>query len=275
MNFFPNWPITIKRSDPTAPATPMEMRTIQIPVTGHPEDRITRQYALYFGKKLGASLLGIHTAVGGRFSSTLESSGEPGIDLFASFEKDCLERGVPCRTAVRAETWEAILKDNSLQADLTIVPFGERFRLPGFRPKDALVPSALPLLLCPDRYIDIESMALAYDGSDASKIALEVAVHLSEKASWPLSVLMVPDDQQQGERWTDDVEIYIDSLPINGTTIILSGTVEKALHRFMKEGSVELLMMGTHGCRMHQPGSIGRIAAYMIEKADFPLLMVP
>jgi len=253
---------------------PMETRTIQIPITGHPEDRITRRYALYFGKKLGAALLGVHAA-GDRFSNPTGSSGGPGTDLFASFNADCREKGIPCRTAIRQETWDAVLKNNPLQADLTAVPYGKRFRLPGFRPEDILAPSALPLLLCPDRYIDIESMAMAYDGSDASRRVLELAVRLSEKASWPLSVLMVPDDQEQGGRWTDDAESYIDSLPINGTTIILSGPVGQALHRFVLEGSVELLMMGAHGYRMHGAGSVGSTAAWLIGKVDFPLLMIP
>jgi len=258
----------------SVPGTSMEIRTIQVPVTGRPEDRITRQYALYFGKKLGASLLGFHAA-GGSLSNPIGSYNEPVTDLFVPFKRDCQEKGVPCRTAVRPETWEAVLNGNLLQADLTVVPFGKRFRLPGLRPENIFFSSALPVLLCPDRYIDIESMALAYDGSDAARKKLDIAVSLSEKASWPLSVLMVPDDQQQGERWTEDVEIYIDSLPINGTTIILSGQVEKTLYRFMQEGSVELLMMGSHGYRTPQPGLIGHTAAYMIEKTDFPLLMVP
>ncbi len=253
----------------------MEIRTIQIPVTGRPEDRMTCDFALYFAKKLGAALLGVHATDGGRFSNPVGSSGESVMDPFSSFRKDCREKGVTGRTVIRTETWEAILKSNLLQADLTAMPFGKGFRLPGFCPEDVLFPSALPLLLCPDRYIDIESMAVAYDGSEAAKKVLELAIHLSEKAAWPLSVLMAPDDQQQGERWTDDVEIYIDSLPINGTTIILSGTVGKALHRFMREGSVELLMLGAHGYHLHQPGSIGRTAAYLLEKADFPLLVVP
>ena len=160
-------------------------------------------------------------------------------------------------------------------AHLTILPFGQRFRLPDFNLEKYLSSASGPVLFCPDHYIDIESIALAYDGSETAKRALDLAVWMSDKATWPLSVLMVADSQDEGVRWMDEVEVYLDSLPINSTTIILSGTVEKALYRFMQEGSVELLVMGAVGNRAIRSESIGHSAAYLIEQADFPLMMIP
>lgn len=164
--------------------------------------------------------------------------------------------------------------DNVGPGHLTVLPFGEQLQLPNFKLEKYLTAAEGPVLFCPDHYLDIESIALAYDGSENAKRALDLAVWLSDKATWPLSVLMVADSQDEGVRWMDEVEVYLDSLTINSTTIILSGEAGKALCRFMREGSVELLIMGTCGNRANSFESMGHTAAYLLEQADFPLLMV-
>jgi nucleotide-binding universal stress UspA family protein len=252
----------------------MEINKIQVPVSGQPADDILRRYALYFAHRLGASLLG--TRAGGSRPSGKVGEAINGVHdpSFRTFNADCRHQGIAYETRVAAGSWQSILSD-SIPFDLTVLPCGKRNRLPGLSLEDFISDSPHPVFLCPDHYIEIESIALAYDGGASAKSALALAVWLSEKAAWPLSVLMVADDQEQAVQWMDEVEGYLDALPINGASIILSGAVEHALLGFMKEGSVELLMMGSDGvCHARHPGSIGRCIAYMIEKTDFPLLMV-
>jgi nucleotide-binding universal stress UspA family protein len=251
----------------------MEINKIQVPVSGQPADDILRRYALYFAHRLGASLLGTRAGGSRPPGKAGEAINEGHNQPFQAFNADCRHQGIDFETRVAAGPWQSVLND-SIPINLTILPCGKRYRLPDLRLEAFILSSPHPVLLCPDHYIEIESIALAYDGSASAKSALALAVSLSEKAAWPLSVLMVADDQEQGVQWMDEVEGYLDTLPINGTSIILSGAVEQALQGFMKEGSVELLMMGSDGGHgVHHPGAIGRRAAYMIEKADFPLLM--
>lgn len=251
----------------------MEINKIKIPVTGHSPDAVIRHYALYFANRLGASLLGLHAEVSGPSWKPTATGNEGGKPPFHAFISDCRDHGIASETLVAGGSWQSLLND-ATSSDLTVLPCGKKCPLPDFRLEELIFASPQPLLLCPDHYIDIESIALAYDGSASAKSALALAVWLSEKAAWPLSVLMVAENQDQGCRWMDEVEVYLDTLPINGTSIILSGAVEQALFGFMKEGSVELLMMGTFGHHAIPAGSIGRRTAYMINKAAFPLLMV-
>jgi len=248
----------------------MEIHKIFAPVTGKASDDVMLRYARYFANKLDASLLGVHTSQ----SKSALTAKAADLSLFSDFVRDCNACGVACETRVCPDSWKTVLNDND-SSDLVVFPFGQRFCLPDLELEDVHFISLRPALCCPDHYIDIESIALAYDGSDNAKRALDLAVWLSEKAVWPLSVLMVIENQEQGVCWLDEVEAFLDTLTINSATIILPGPVEKALHRFMQEGSVELLIMGTIGKECFQTGSTGGMAASMLKDANYPLLMVP
>lgn len=247
---------------------PMEIRKIHTPVTGKTEDSVMHRYALYFANKLEVSLLGVHALFKPAATGKM-ADGTP----FASLIKDCQDCGIALETRLHHECWETAFTDAGPE-HLVILPFGRCFRLPGVKLEDNRFIPSRQILCCPDHYIDIESIALTYDGSDNAKRALDLAVWLSGKAVWPLSVLMVVENQEQGVYWMDEVEAFLDTLAINSTSIILSGPAEKALHRFMQEGSVELLIMGTSGQRTHQAGSLGSTAAAMLKAAHYPLLMV-
>jgi len=247
----------------------MEIHKIYTPVTGKATDGVMHRYARYFANKLEAPLVGVHASLG-KSALTVKTSD---LSLFSDFIRACNACGVACETQVRPDSWKTVLNDAE-SADLLVFPFGQRFYLPDLKLEDIHFTPSRPLLCCPDHYIDIESIALAYDGSDNAKRALDLAVWLSEKALWPLSVLMVVENQEQGVRWMDEVEAFLDTLTINSATIILPGPVEKALHRFMQEGSVELLIMGTIGKQCPPNGSMGSTAASMLKRENYPLLMV-
>lgn len=247
----------------------MEINHIQIPVTGKAEDGVIRRYALYFANKLEASLLGVHTSL----SKPTVTTKIFDHSVFSDFIKDCNDHGIAFETLVHHDSEETAFI-NADPDNLLFLPFGKCSRLPGLKLEDHLLSPSRTIFCCPDHYIDIESIALAYDGSYKAKKALDLAVWLSEKATWPLSVLMVVENQEQGVCWMDEVEAFLDTLVINSTTIILSGTAEKALHCFMQEGSVELLIMGACEQRTIQSESIGHTGALMLKTADYPLLIV-
>ncbi len=247
----------------------MEIHKIFTPVTGKASDDVMHRYARYFANKLDASLLGVHASQ--RKSALTAKAAD--LSLFSDFIRDCNAYGVACETRVCPDSWKTVLND-AASADLVVFPFGQGFYSPDLKLEDVHFKPARPLLCCPDHYIDVESIALAYDGSDNAKRALDLAVWLSEKAVWPLSVLMVVENQEQGVCWMDEVEAFLDTLTINSATIILPTPVDKALHRFMQEGSVELLIMGTIGKQCPPTGSIGGTAASLLKIANYPLLMV-
>jgi len=247
----------------------MEIHKIYTPVMGKAADGVMHHYARYFANKLEASLLGVHASQ----SKTVLAAKTSDLSIFSDFIRDCNACGIACETQLRPDSWQIVF-NHADSADLVVFPFGQRLCFPDLTLEDGHFAPSRPVLCCPDHYIDIESIALAYDGSDSVKRALDLAVWLSEKAVWPLSVLMVVENQEQGVCWLDEVEAFLDTLTINSATIILPGPVEKALHRFMQEGSVELLIMGTVGKHCPATGLMGSTAASMLKVATYPLLMV-
>ncbi len=50
--------------------------------------------------------------------------------------------------------------------------------------------SGKPVMVIPESFREIESMGLAYDGSAPARKALELSLNISEKAKWPITVMI-------------------------------------------------------------------------------------
>jgi nucleotide-binding universal stress UspA family protein len=253
----------------------MTIRRILVPLTGHPEEAVMHRYSLYFATKTEAPVLGLYISGIKPFpTSCVSSTGGVDSPLVCNFMRTFQDRGITVDTCVTVGSWKDLLHEHTTDS-LIALPYGKRFVLPDLLPENAVCLSRQVVLCCPDTYIDIESIALAYDGSENARKALHLAVWLSEKACWPLTVLMVAGSEDPNRQWMDDVETYLDTLTINSATVILSGTLDHALHRFMVEGSVELLIMGARGKHEKVDDHLGTNTAAMINQGRFPLLVVP
>ena len=64
--------------------------------------------------------------------------------------------------------------------------------------------SGKPVLVTPENFLEIESMGLAYDGSDSASKALKLSLELSEQTAWPLTVVIITSDKKAAaypRRW--------------------------------------------------------------------------
>ena len=83
-------------------------------------------------------------------------------------------------------------------------PAGEHFHINGgailgSTAQSVVRRSGKPVLVTPEHFREIKSMAIAYDGSAPAHKALKLAAELSKQAAWPLSVVMVTADRTSGE----------------------------------------------------------------------------
>lgn len=60
--------------------------------------------------------------------------------------------------------------------------------------------SGKPVLVTPEKFVEIESMALAFDGSESATKALSLSLNLSQKTSWPLTAVIVSPDEKKPRR---------------------------------------------------------------------------
>ncbi|MFA7683420.1 MAG: hypothetical protein WCX84_01240 [Syntrophales bacterium] len=250
----------------------MTIKQIQIPVGGQRGDDPVHRYALYFGSRLKIPLQGIGidpTHTGGQPSSM---TGHANDSLFEELGRAWPDQNNPsCQTRSCHASWASAFEDPD---SLTILPFGKHSRPSNLTIDHLFSLQRQTVLCCPDHYIDIESIALSYDGGHQAKKSLELAVWLSEKGTWPLSVLLTVDNQEKGTEWLDEVERFLDTVAIDSTTIVLYGPHEAALHRFMRDGSVEMLILGVSGQSHCHAGSTEYTGAHTLSTVDYPLLLV-
>jgi nucleotide-binding universal stress UspA family protein len=125
----------------------------------------------------------------------------------------------------------------------------------------------------PATFQEIESMGLAYDGSAPADKALKLAAELSEQTSWPLTVIIVTDNHDLGASLTKKVEDFLEHLKIDSAIIILRGKEDRELIKFIREGSVELMVMGAYGHNRLRELILGSTTSHVIRKSTIPVLL--
>ena len=116
-------------------------------------------------------------------------------------------------------------------------------------------------------------MALAYDGSAPAQNALKLAAELSAQAAWPLSVVIITDDQALGAGLSEKAEAFLKTRVVDGTVLILKGKEDKELLKFIREGTVDLLVMGAYGHNRLREVLLGSTTSAVIRKSPIPVLL--
>ncbi len=272
MSFFPSWRNLKKKTDPPPGDFPPPITRIRLPAGFLAGKGVSSQYALYVAVKLGASIelitgIPVTPECGSRKHEQVINA--KAADMIAA----CRKQGISCELIPGKTDPEYLFQGST--GELSVFPGGPLNRIDDGYLSNHVSKTATPILLCPDHYLDIESIALAYDGSLHAAKMLDFAARISERAVWPLSVLMVSNGQEDSICRLDDVEASLESYAIDSTTIMLSGRVDKALYRFMHEESVELLIMSPFSQGPATCSRIGTSVASLISQGGFPLLLLP
>ena len=277
------------------------VKNILIPTDGSDYGKTAIAYGIAIARKLDASLTGLHvvdvrlmqgpifTDISGsvglppyqEFLPAIESSLEAKAEaILTEFRQQCEAAGVhPETMKVTGVIDETIIAEGRKCCDwILLAQRGEHFHIGsgailGSTAQAVVRRSGKPVLVTPGVYQEIESMALAYDGSAPSQSALKLAAELSEKASWPLSIVIVTEDQALGAKLSQRAEDALAGLPIDHTVLILRGKEDKALLNFIREGSVELIVMGAYGHNRLRELLLGSTTSSVIRKSTIPVLL--
>ena len=275
---------------------------ILIPTDGSDFAKTAITYGIYVARKLKASLTGLHvvdirllqgpifTDISGSvglppyqdFIPAIESDLNAKADeILQAFLQQCEQAGLPAQvkkaTGVIDET---IIEEGRTCCDwILLAQRGEHFHIDGgailgSTAQSVVRRSGKPVLITPERFQEIESMAIAYDGSAPADNALELAAELSQAAVWPLTVVIITEDQTLGANLSRKAGDILAPRRISSATIILPGKKEgKALLEYIYEGSVELLVMGAYGHNRLQELLLGSTTSAVIRKSTIPVLM--
>ena len=172
------------------------MRKILIPTDGSANSLTALEYGIYIARKLNASLTGLYVldvnliqgpmltdisgSVGmppydGFFDAVETSLNEKADFILKAFRQRCQESGINAEVKKTIGKINQIIIEESQSADLILMAKkGEHFHLKeggllGSVAEAVVRNSGKPVLITPETFLEIESMGLAYDGSDPAQ----------------------------------------------------------------------------------------------------------
>jgi nucleotide-binding universal stress UspA family protein len=277
------------------------IQNILIPTDGSDYGKTAIAYGVYFARKLNAQLTGLHvvdirlirgpvfTDISGsiglppyqEFLPAIESGLDAKADaILQDFRFQCEAAGVhPETKKVTGVIDETIIEEGRNCCDwILLAQRGEHFHIDGgailgSTAQSVVRRSGKPVLVTPEHFREIKSMAIAYDGSAPSHKALKLAAELSKQAAWPLSVVMVAADKTADENISKKAESLLSDLKIESAAMILTGKEDKALLKFIREETVELLVMGAYGHNRLRELLVGSTTSSVIRKSTIPVLL--
>ena len=280
------------------------IKKIFIPTDGSANSLKALEYGIYIARKLDASLIGLYVldvnliqgpmltdisgSIGmppydGFFDAIETSLNEKADCILKDFQERCQKSGVNVEVKKTIGRISQIIIEEAQNADLILMAKkGEHFHLKeggllGSVAEAVVRDSGKPVLVTPENFVEIESMALAYDGSDSALKALELSLELSKRAVWPITVVIITSDAKKADTLSAQIEEMNEkdsSAPMaDCETIILSGKDQDEIIKFIKEGSVELMVMGAYGHNRLRELFLGSTTSHVIRKSPIPVLL--
>jgi nucleotide-binding universal stress UspA family protein len=133
--------------------------------------------------------------------------------------------------------------------------------------------SGKPVMITPDKFREIESMGIAYDGSSSAKKALDFSLDLSKQADWPLTAIIISPDMEKASLLSAQIEEAAQAQETDCEAIILSGKEGEEIIKFIKEDAVELIVMGAYGHNRLRALLLGSTTTSVINKSPIPVLL--
>jgi nucleotide-binding universal stress UspA family protein len=278
----------------------MIIRSILIPTDGSDYGKTAIEYGIYIAKRLSVQLIGLHVIdirlmQGPVFTDISGSVGLPpyqeflpvlqeGFDeraetVLQAFKARCEQAGLHPEIKKSVGIIDQTIIEEGHQADwILIAQRGEHFHSGGGSILGSVAESVVrnsgkPVMVTPATFQEIESMGLAYDGSAPADKALKLAAELSEQTTWPFTVIIITDNHEMGASLTKKVEDFLEPMKIDSAIVILQGKEDREIIKFIKEGSVELMVMGAYGHNRLRELILGSTTSSVIRRSTIPILL--
>jgi nucleotide-binding universal stress UspA family protein len=280
------------------------IKKILIPTDGSDNSLTALEYGIYIARKLSAALTGLYVidvnliqgpmltdvsgSVGmppyeGFFDGIEKSLNEKADSILKEFREICQKYGIQAEVKKTIGRISSRIIEEAQDADLILMSKkGEHFHLKesgllGLVAEAVVRHSGKPVLITPENFLEIESMGIAYDGSDSALEAFKLSLKLSKQTSWPLTALIITSDAKKADTLSTQVEEMNENTPeapiADCEVIIMSGKEQDEIIKFIREGAVELMVMGAYGHNRLRELFLGSTTSHVIRKSPIPVLL--
>ncbi len=275
------------------------IKTILVGLDGSEHARTARQYALWLGARLGATVIGLHVidivSIEGSFFHDISGSlgFEPYLDFSSKMREVLHERGTSllqefaeqaAQAGVRADTVMGMgvvaneIAEQARTADLVVIGHrgvNEKFStgLLGSTAESVTRKCPKPVFVSTKDFTPISRPLLAYDGSQRAAAAMHAAAEFCVSLKLPLTVLTVCKDTESGEKIIADARKYLESYDLQLTCALEVGQPTDQIVAYLKQHCADLLFIGAYGHSRIIEMVLGSTTEYVLRNSPCPVYL--
>ena len=275
------------------------IKTILVGIDGSEHSRTAARYAFWLGKRLGATVIGLHVidivSIEGSFFHDISGSlgFEPYLDFSSKmrevlyergkvflqeFTEAAVKRGVRTDTALSMGVVANELAERARTADLVVIGhrgINEKFStgLLGSTAESVTRKCPKPVFVSTLGFRPVTQPLLAYDGSQRAAAAMHAAAEFCASLSLPLTVLTVAKDADSGERMIADAHKYLASYNLTSTCEVQTGNAPEQIVACLNERNFDLLFIGAYGHSRIIEMVLGSTTEYVLRNTSCPVFL--
>ena len=277
-------------------------KTILLCTDGSPAAEVAGDYAIWFARKLGASLRALYVtdvrllegpwladlsgAVGAQPYSALlpqlqKIQEEKAQMILAATRERCDKSGVSCEAIHETGSLLPAILDHEEQADLVVLgQRGEHAQwsgeMLGSSVERVVRASVKPCLVTPGKFHEISHMLIAYDGSDESSKALRTGIALAETLGVEVTITMVATlgGEDAAAALLEKAKQRALGGNVKANVEVLHGDPEEGILQLRETVGADLIVMGAYGHTRIRELILGSTTSHVIRKAAVPVLLV-
>jgi nucleotide-binding universal stress UspA family protein len=275
------------------------IKSILIPTDGSVNSSTALDFGLHLSEKFGAEINGLNVidvrALDGPFLSDISGSLgfipyqnylpnfqrilEERADLILDeFQKVCAERGSQAKTRRLTGIISDIIAEEAKKVDLVIMAQrGEHAQwtsgLLGSTTESVVRKSPRPVLVTSQKFRALHSVLSAYDGSIGSNKALKFACEFVHATIGELTVLVAGQSEEKCRETAAEAEAFIGPYNLKSTVKWAMGEAHEEILKYAESNRIDLIVMGAFGHSRVRELLLGGTTAYIMRKAQLPVLL--
>ncbi len=275
------------------------IKSILIPTDGSVNSNTALDFGLYLAEKFGAELNGLNVidirALEGPFFSDISGSlgfipyqnylpnyqrvlEERAEVILDEFNKKCAEKGTLIKNRRLTGIIANIIAEEAKKVDLVIMAQrGEHAQwssgLLGSTTESVVRKSPRPVLVTPLQFRPLHNVLSAYDGSSESNKALKLASEFVHAINGKLTVLVAGHSEEKCRETASEAEEFIRPYHLSAAVEWVAGEAHDEILKYAENNSIDLIVMGAFGHSRVRELFLGGTTAYIMRKAQLPVLL--
>lgn len=275
------------------------IKSILIPTDGSENSKTALTYGIYLAQQFNADIIGLNVidirALEGPFFSDISGSlgfipyqnylpkyqsilEERAKIILETFRKTCEEKNQRCKTRQSTGIIPNIIAEEGKKVDIIIMAQrGEHAQwssgLLGSTTESVVRKSLRPVLITPQEFHPFTAVLAPYDGSSESNKALKLACEFVFFLKLPLHVLVVSNNEEKGSEIAREAEEFVGPYQLDVKVKWIKGEAHEEILMYAEQQALDLIVMGAFGHSRVRELILGGTTAYIVRKAQIPVLL--